>query len=103
MAAGCCPCYIPCTPSPVLCFANDTKISTPQGDKAIADVSSGELVFDREGSLTRVVENVYVPGRVEMTTLKFLEPESALTVTRNHWHYILGGAGQMLPVQAASI
>lgn len=50
-----------------------------------------------------VTENVFVEGPVDMVRLEFAEIEAHLTATSNHWHYVLGESGSLVPLQARDI
>lgn len=82
------------------CFPIDTPISTPTGDKAIQDLSIGDLVhgFDIEtGKIGEYpITKTFKHGRndagaVYSPLIRIVHTEGAFLVTDNHWIYRRNG------------
>jgi hypothetical protein len=84
------------------CFGNNTELETSDGLTNIANVKPGDLVLTESRQYTPVVENVYIPGEVNMVTTEFVNPVASLAVTEHHWALIKNGSNA-ISVKAAEI
>jgi len=78
-------------------------LTTPHGEKNIADVKQGDLVMTEGHEFTPVLENAFFPGEHKKVTIHFREPEASITVTDNHWMLVSTKDGHMVPMAASKL
>jgi hypothetical protein len=100
MGINCSPCSLLCTATAATCFHNNTEVTTDSGPKRIEDIQEGELVQGEHG-FEPLGWKEYMPAelnRIDMVTAHFRNPDSALTVTQNHWMIVQGS-----PIAASNV
>lgn len=85
------------------CFVPGTLVSTVGGTKKIEDMKSGDLVYDNDGILQRVITPTYRQYSGEMVRMKVASVHSPIHATGNHEFQKLVGPNKFEWVSASQL